>query len=105
MDGYAEDEHRLLDRFRPAIQFEDAKRDQQSLGRHVVIDGLHRFGTTCLAAAGEFADLNFRLGVDRDSQRVRSGRCLGTGRCDVLEDRVGFGNFFSGRVLRTRRRR
>ena len=70
-----------------------------------MIDGLNGFGATCRAAAGEVADLDFRLGIDGDSQRVRSGRRLGTGGMDVVEDRVGFGEFFWGRVLRTRRSR
>ena len=101
----AEDKHRLLDRLRPAIQFEDAQRDQQSVGRHVVIDGLQGFGAACLAVAGEFADLDFRFRIDGDSQRVRVGCRLDPSGLDVLEDRVGFGNFFSGRALRTRRSR
>jgi hypothetical protein len=70
-----------------------------------VIQGLHGLGTACLAVAGEFADLDFRFGIDGDSQRVWVGYRLGTGGLDVLEDRVGFGNFFSGLVLRTRRSR
>jgi hypothetical protein len=70
-----------------------------------VIEGFHRFDAACLAAAGEVADFDFRLGIDGDSERVRIGRRLGTGGVDVLENRVGFGNFFSGRVLRTRRSR
>jgi hypothetical protein len=70
-----------------------------------VIDGLHGLGAACLAMAGEVADLDFRFGIEGDSQRVRVGRGLGTGVLDVVEDRVGFGNFFSGRVLRTRRSR
>jgi hypothetical protein len=63
----AEDEHRLMDRFRPAIQFEYAQRNQQGIGRHVVINGLHGFGAACLAVAAEFADFDFRLGIDGDS--------------------------------------
>lgn len=94
-----------MDRLGPAIQFEYAQRDQQGVGRHVVINGLHGFGTACLAVPGEFADFDFRFGIDGDSQRVRVGCRLGTGGLDVLEDRVGFGDFFSGRVLRTRRSR
>ncbi len=94
-----------MNRRRATIQFEYAQRDQQGVGRHVVINGLHGLGAACLAVTGEFADLDFRFGIDGDSQRVRVGRRLGTGGLDVLEDRVGFGYFFSGRVLRTRRRR
>ena len=101
----AEDEHGLLNRLRAAIQFEDAQRDQHGIGRQVVIHGLDGFGAACLAVAGECADLDFRFGIDGDSQRVRVGRRLGTGGVDVVEDGVGFGNFFSGRVLRTRRSR
>ena len=94
-----------MDRLCPAIQFEDAQRDQQGVGRHIVIDSLQSFGTACLAVAGEFADLDFRFGIDGDSQRVRVGCRLAPSGLDVLKDRVGFGNFFSGRALRTRRRR
>ena len=94
-----------MDRLRPAIQFEYAQRDQQGVGRHVVINGLHGFDAPCRAFPGKFADLDFRFGIDGNSQRVRVGRRLGTGGLDVVEDGVGFGNFFSGRALRTRRSR
>jgi hypothetical protein len=32
-----------------------------------VIDGLHSFGAACRAATGEFADFDFRFGIDGDS--------------------------------------
>jgi hypothetical protein len=88
-----------MDRLRPAIQFEDAQRHQQGFGRHVVIDGLHRLGAPRLAVTREFADLDLGLGVDGDSQPVGIGRRLVAGALDVSEDRVGLGDFFSGRVF------
>jgi len=101
----AEEEPRLLDRHRAAIQLQHAQRNQQGVGRQVVIEGLHGFGAAGLTATGELADFDFRLGIEGDSQRVRFVRSPGTGGLDVLEDRVGFGNFFSGRVFKTRRSR
>ena len=94
-----------MDRLRAAIQFKDAQRDQQGFGRHVVIDDLHGFEAARRAAAGEVADLDFRLGINGDSQRIGVGCRFGTGVLDVLENGIRFGNFFSGLVLRTRRRR
>ena len=70
-----------------------------------MIDGFHGFGAAGLAVAGELADLDFGFGIEGDSQRIRVGRRLGPGGLDVLEDGIGLGNFFSGRVLRTRRSR
>ena len=101
----AEHEHRLVDRDRAAIQFEDAERNQNGLGRHVVIEGFQRFGRTRFTAAGERADLDFGLGIAGDPQRVRLGRRPGAGALDALEDGVGFGDFFSGRAFKTRRSR
>jgi hypothetical protein len=70
-----------------------------------MIDGLDGVGAAGRARAGEGADLNFRFGIDGNSQRVRVGRRRDPGGLDVVEDGVGLGDFFSGRALRTRRRR
>jgi hypothetical protein len=101
----AKEEERLMDRLSATIQLEYAERDQDGIGRHVVIDRLHRFGTAGLTVPREVANLDLRLGVDGDSQRVRVFRRLDSGRLDVCEDRIGLGNFFSGRAFRTRRSR
>ena len=61
--------------------------------QHRVIAGLDGFGAAGIAATREVADLDFGLGIDGDSQRVRFGGA-GAGVLDVLEDRVRFGNFF-----------
>ena len=103
--GTTEEEPRLLDRYRPAIHLEYAERDQEGFGRHVMIEGLYRRRPACLAAPAKSADLDFRLGVDGDSQGVGVVRRAPAGFLDVVEDGVGLGNFFSGRALRTRRSR
>ena len=94
-----------MDRHGTTIQLQHAKRYQQSVGRHVVIEGFQGFTATCLTAPGEVADFDFRLGIEGDSQGVWFAGGSNAGILDVLEDRVGFGDFFSGRVLRTRRSR
>ena len=100
-----EKEQGLVDLLRPAVQFENSERDQEGLGRQVVIERPDRSGSAGFAASGEVADLDLGLGVDGDPQGVGGGRCPGAGFPDVLEDRVGLGDFFSGRALSTRRRR
>jgi len=103
--GMAKEEPRLLDRHRAAMQFEYAKRDQQGVGRHIMIESLDRLRSPCQALTGEGADFDFGFGIDGDAERVRLARRQDTDALDVLEDRVGFGNFFSGRVFKTRRSR
>jgi hypothetical protein len=70
-----------------------------------VVEGFDRLGPAGFAAAGEFADLDLGLGVEGDPQGVGLGGRPGAGVPDVLEDRVGLGNFFSGRAFWTRRSR
>ena len=101
----SEEEPRLVDRPLAATCLQHSQRDQRGLGRHVVVERLHRLGPACPAAAAEFADFDFRLGIEGDPQRFRVARGPGPGGVDVGEDRVGLGNFFSGRALRTRRSR
>ena len=100
-----EKEQGLVDLLRPAVQFENSERNQKGVGRHVVIERPDRSGSAGFAASGEVADFDLGLGVDGDPQGVGVGRCPGAGFADVFEDRVGLGDFFSGRVLSTRRRR
>ena len=88
-----------------AIEFEYAEGDQQSLGGHVVIERGHRFGSAGLAAPRKFVDFDFGLGIEGNPQGVRLVRGAAAGFAEVLEDGVGFGNFFSGRAFWTRRRR
>jgi hypothetical protein len=70
-----------------------------------VIEGLQGCGAACRTTTGEGADFDFRLGIDGDPQRFRVVRGFDAGSVDVVEDGVGFGNFFSGRAFRTRRSR
>ena len=84
---------------------EQAKRDQQGFGRQVVIDSLQGLSPTCFAASGEVADFDCRLGIDGDSECVRFIHRPSAGGLDVLKDRVGLGNLFSGRAFWTRRSR
>jgi hypothetical protein len=84
----------LIDRNRPAIQLKYAEGYQHSVWGHVVIDSLQRLQRTCPTVPGEFADLDRRLGIERDPQRFGVGRCLGALLLDVFKDGVGFGNFF-----------
>jgi hypothetical protein len=72
---------------------------------HVVVRGSNRFATARHAAAREFADLHFGLGVERDTERFWFQRGLRVNLLQVLEDGVGLGKFFCGFVLRTRRSR
>jgi hypothetical protein len=72
---------------------------------HVVIGRTYRFLPPGHATPREGADLHFGLGIDRDAQRFRVLRGVRVDLPQVLEDGVGFGNFFLGSVLRTRRNR
>ena len=85
--------------------FQNPERNEYRRRAHVVIDGLRRLPSTGPASAAEGADFGFRLGIQGNSQARRviaGGFAAGL---DVGEDIVGFRNFFSGRVLTTRRSR
>ena len=64
-----------------------------------MIGGLHGEATRALAGAG--ADLDRRLGVQRDAQLVGRGIGLRIHLRDLRKDGVGAGNFFWGCVLAT----
>lgn len=70
-----------------------------------MIDRLDGFRAAYPTATGEVADFDFCFGIDGDSQRVGIVRRQGAGGLDIVEDGVGFGDFFSGRAFRTRRSR
>ena len=74
--------------------FQNAGRREHGVGMHVVIDGPHRFRTAGHAAAREFADLYFGLGIERDPERFRLTGGLSVNVPQVVEDGVGLGNFF-----------
>jgi hypothetical protein len=63
----AEQEPRLLDGNRTAVQLEQAKRHQHGFGGHVVIDSLQGLSPTSFAAPGEVADFDFSLGIKGDA--------------------------------------
>jgi hypothetical protein len=76
--------------------------DEDRLGRHVMIQSLDRLSGTQTPPSGEVADLDFGLCIDGNPQGFRVCRGPIVGCVDVFEDGVGFGDFFSGRVFRTR---
>ncbi len=78
---------------------EEADRGHRLLRRKVVIGRLHGHPTP--APAGKRADLDRRLGIQRDTQFLRRRIGLGIYGTDLGKDGVGLGHFFWGCVLAT----
>jgi hypothetical protein len=70
-----------------------------------MIGRTHGFTPPRQAAPSEGADLHLGLGGDRDTERFRVLRGWRVDLPQVVEERVGLGNFFLGSVFRTRRKR
>ena len=85
----AEDDVELL-----GIDFENAGRDEQRVGMHVVIEGRHGFLAARDAAARKLADLHLGLGIQGNTQRFRLLGGFRVNLLQVVEDGVGLGNFF-----------
>ena len=78
---------------------------EHRVGMHVVIGRSHGLLAASHATSRKLPDLNLGLGIQGNPKRSRLLGRLRVNVLQVLEDRVGFGNFFSGRALRTRRSR
>ena len=78
--------------------------DVSSVRMQIVIGGTHRGFSARQAAPREGADLHFGLGIERNPQRFGFAGPSSVGLVEVVEDGVGFGDFFWGAVFRTRRR-
>jgi len=61
---------------------------------HIVVGSRHRQSTPCHTPAGEGADLYLRFGVEGDAQCFWVLRGLRVNVLEVLEDGIGFGDFF-----------
>jgi hypothetical protein len=61
---------------------------------HVMVRGTHRFLPAGHAAPRKLADFHLGLGVERDAERFRGLRSLCVDVPQVVEDGVGFLDFF-----------
>jgi hypothetical protein len=61
---------------------------------HVMIGGPHRLLPSGYPVTRELADLHFGLGVQGDAERFRGLRGLRVDLPEVVEDGVGFRDFF-----------
>jgi len=86
------------------VDFQNAGRREHGFGMHVMIQGRHGLWATRNTASRKLADLHLGLGVQGKAQRLRMLGGYRVNMLQVIEDSIGFGNFFWTLVLRTRRR-
>ena len=86
---HAEDKIQLV-----AVDLQNTSRRDQSVGMHIMVSGTHRCLPTGHSTTRELADLHLGFGVDRDAERFRVRCGLKVDLPQVVEDGVGFANFF-----------
>ena len=76
------------------MDFQNAKRNQNSIRFHVMVQRLDRLKTAKFSAARKLAKFDLGLRIYRDSQCFIVFVASFVRSLDVCKDRVRFGNFF-----------
>ena len=77
-----------------ALDLQNTGRRKHRVGMHIMVSGTHRLLPAGHAATRELTDLHPCLRVQRDAQRLRVACGSAVDLPQVVEDGVGFANFF-----------